>query len=519
MPGLVYPVPELEESIVRPVLFQVLGALNETLNFDPKTKILFKGEGLQIPNRNQTTSGRGSYLPELGQGNKLEVELEETYMEDAILSQAVDNRSLKPLLKDKKGGWVVRDIHAQAECRLSLVYRTSDRTEADKFRSHVYTRLSRGFTQTITNCNIEFPINESLLATLMEIWKNRVELTSSLYPDKPKQPFLEYLEECKKHNFNIKTTLTGKHKTLVFRRTIGNVAITLDTKEIAKPTEPDQQGVYRVSLSVYYHYDKPINYFIKYPIFTYNKILNPKYFDVNLDRNKVDKIPTEHSSCFLSMWDSYLNGRNTSLRGYPGVYIPGCDDWVGEITTDPSSVMVIQWLLAVDLNDPHLIYDLKTLANDGLEVNPKLLNYFSKFRTEFFTPTKLPLYFAFFGGIHELTGTDFYIDENLCIRSIKGLDPEVIYHLQFKMQLNLDLLPDDVIEEMANEDSLIIDVCRAIDSKTVEDHAPEIKPDGSVWVGDVNSIIADLPTLPYYKGKTGHVMFTVNTIAVLAVNK
>lgn len=512
MPGLVYPVPELEEAIVRPVVLQVVKALNETLGIDPKTRLLYRGDSLQIPHPKSGTSARGLYLPNLDDGGKLEVELEETYTEDNIQSQSVDTRNLKPLFEDASGNWLVRDVHALADCTLNFVYRTKDRTEADKFRSHVYTRLARGFTQTMVDCNISFPLSNQVLATMMQFWVNYNNLASKL--NEPTISFTEFLDSTCKQKYSVESNLSGKHRTVVLPRTIGGIAITLESKEISKPTDPDPSGVYRVSFSVNFRYNKPINFFIRYPIFMYNSLLNVKYFDVNLDRNYVATIPTENSDTFLSLYQDRENAKRKAARGYPGIYLPGCDDWIDQMKNYKRSEMVIQWLIAVDVEDNSLIYDLNKLSEDGLEMHPDFMSYVQQYREDFFTTKFLPLFFVFFEGTTELTPSDFYIDENLCIRAKEHLNPKRNYHLQLRLQLNLDLLPDTVVEEMCNEGTFLVDICRAISTETVEDNPPEIKPDGGVWVADVNKVIESLPTLPVYPGATASAMRTVNIITV-----
>lgn len=516
MPALTYPIPEIDETITRPLLMQVLAELARTLNFHPDTKVYYNDQGIQmLPREAETTPGANYYLPNLVNGNKLFVELEEIYPEDHILSQSVDTHYNKPLLVDESAPWHVKEIGARVDAKLSLRYRTTDKASANKFRSHVYTRLARGFTHSkIDRAGLSFPISEEVLAILMQVWINRNHLADQL--GNGKQEFLAYLHECEKHPFAVETTLAGSHPTLVFRRALGNVVITLETKELDTP-QRIEGGAYEVTLNASYYYIKPISYFVQYPIFAYNNTLNLNYFDAEYDRNADslgDIVPTKHSNVLLSIFDQWENRRRVSIKSEHPIYLPACDDWVVKGKHPKFSVPVIQQLVGVDLNDPTLVMDLKTLEeNDGLELNPKLMTYLTKYSDRLLGEYDLPLYFAVYRGDSLLTYKDFYVDDELCLRSVAPLSPTKLYHLNLYLLTNLDLLSDETVEELSS-DTFIVDILRFIDEETVETYPPEVLDDGSVVIQDLHQCIEHLPTLPHYPGSHGHIMWTVNAIAV-----
>lgn len=521
MPSLTYPIPELEETITRPLLLQVLKELALTLNFHPDTKVYYNDQDIQIiPEEAKTTPGANYYKPNLTNGNKLFVELEEIYPEEHILAQAVDAKYNQNLLEDKNAPWFVREVGGRVSARLSMRYRTTDKTSANKFRSHVYTRLARGFTHAkIDRVGLSFPISDEVLAIIMQVWINRNKLADLLGNEK--MPFMEYLRQCEKHSFSVETNLKGEHSTLVFRRALGNVVISLDSKELSTPAKVED-GAYEVSLEASYHYIKPISFFINYPIFTYNNVLNQSYFDASYDRNADslgDLVPTTHSNTLLSIFDDFENRRRVEIKSQHPIYLPSCDDWVVKGDHPKFSVPIIQQLIGVDVLNPSLVFDLNELfTNENIEFNPKLLNYMQFNKDDLLKEYKLPIFFAVYRGDELLTYNDFYVDDDLQIKSRAPLDPTKLYHLNMYLLTNLDLLSSETTEEMCAQDNLLVDIIRFIDSDTVEKYPPEVLEDGSVVVADVETCIENLPTLPHYPGKSGHIMWTVNAIAVWTHN-
>lgn len=419
MPKIMCPIPEVYESITRPVVFEVMRNFFKYSGLPTDTPVVFNGQAVSVPQVGSTLDDSRELFARLPHTQRVSISVTESFPEGSVLTTAVLRPEQLTVFTDNDLFVSMKPVYNRTELRFTIEVRTQDQTSANQFRAALCNNFSRGFAEHLHEISYHYPIPQEFLVILFEIHQLR-EQQHGLNED-----LGAYIRRCMTPRFTSITNQIGKHHTLAIRetqlRTLGwfDTNLTLDKFE-----REDAGGSYRLSFDYVFQYDQCSAMVMQYPIMIHNQMLNPKF---------------RPSEPIYDWWAKYIeagasisdmlilsNPLWTSVGGYNGLSVPHFDDWLPK-AEPPSTLALLRILLDVNLADRHEILNLNQLGDYQLKV--EVLDYLMANPESLLKPKGGAFGLQLYEGYEVMSLGGFEVDHTLAIRSKEPLDPRKIYHL------------------------------------------------------------------------------------------
>lgn len=426
MPKVLRPIPEVYESISRPVAMEVMRRFFLYSGLPADTDIQFNGQALSVPQVGSTLDDEGNTFAKLPHTQRISISATESFPDGSVLTTAVMRPEQMTVFTDNDLHVTMKPIYKRTEIRFTINVRTQDKTSADRFRSALTTNFSRGFAEHLHEISYHYPIPQEFLVILYEIH----QLRETVHPKN--EDLGAYIRRCMTPRFTALTNQAGKHHTLVIRETQMRTLGWFDTNLTLERFEKDDTGgSYTVSFDYVFQYDQCTDMMMQYPIMIHNQVLSDRFRPSGFAYEWWNRFMDAGSS--ISDMLILSNPIWTSIGGYNGLSVPHFDDWLPPVEP-PSTLQVLRFLLSVDLADKKDVINLQHLGDFSLK--PVVLDYLMTVPQSLITPKGGAFGIQIYRGYEVSSVGGYTIDHDLNIRSVELLDPTKMYHLV--LYLNYD---------------------------------------------------------------------------------
>lgn len=521
-----YPVPNIEPSIVKPIMVQVLEKIKQDVFNDRDMKLILldhTGSSMEI---GSTLTNKGDNPLLLEESNKIIAVTSELVMNDILMSTVVDSDEMDTIWSDSKLAMYCKPTRVRTEASIQLTYKADTRQAINNWIHAYYNRLARGVSFTNIDVAYEITLPDEILAIMLEVFNKRE--TNAPYGDS----FLEYLVNNANTQPDFKNNILGKGTNMVFRELLEGLSISV-SNEVPEPTRGDS-GNYEATIEVKFYYDKPTTIVHYYPIFVHSNYINPDMFNVNLDRNK-EHIPRARAGKDLFSTLTYLQHKQQGdVYTSDGIIIPSFDDV--KLNHSPLQLApVIQLQLGVESTDQRLLLDLNLLeVETGMELHPQLLDYIKEVGTDVFTYGHSAICISVFKGKERLNSDKYYVDDNLQLRSNYDLDLRGNYHITICVLHKMHVLNKSAMAILTKYGDLATALIQYIHPQVKEVNLPKLQsnkvrntieepvvvpePDkplvDDVKEANLKSLYNAIEALPQMPKVTSSRMYLLNTIVI-----
>jgi len=282
MPNIVAPIPDVEKSITRPVVLDIARQLSLMTGMPIEAKHLYPGD-------TEESYQKGSTIGEVAQGldrDRTETPFntqlhytvtEQPFLESMSLTQArkVDN---VPFFADSKLGVLIRPVLKPTEITLEIAYRSQSKSKAHAWRHQMESRLVNYGDMNLHRAVFSYMLPLHLVDTLMEIHYLRENVAG--YGDS----FGKYLAEHSTSRLTIVANQAGNKQALTVAETYDRIIGLYDfTVSPDRGNGQEESGTWTTTFTYKFHFDKPIECNMVYPIAVHNQMLDDRYqvFDAN----------------------------------------------------------------------------------------------------------------------------------------------------------------------------------------------------------------------------------------------
>ena len=426
MPVFSLGLPEVDKSISRPVVMNIVRQLMEITGIPKTTAINYRGHS-------DSTAQQGSIMGQDERDNTIlegdsliTLEVIEKYDDNGVATTAVSRTENHPFFLDDKLGVICSPIYTNNEYELNVQYRDKSRTAVLRWRDdiRVHTSQGRGVNTHDATYHYAFPVE--FLAIIAEIHRLRENVHGY------GETLDEYIVNCSTTRLTKASTLDGKYSEYVVAenqtRIQGIFDFSVAPSEIVKGPHA---GLWQAEFTYRFYFDKPIQANIQYPIMVHNQLLDLKYIpEPSYDFDKVDKsFPLSRTNFHYFEVDQF---RKNFEHFEPVVRIPTHDEFIPD-NMAPGMVQMATVLCEVDETDKRWLCNL-----DDIEFDTEILEFFRKVEYPYLTkPYKSVFHISNYRWMFLSDYKNLSVNAALQVRTNHDLNLRDNHRVQFSMVQDL----------------------------------------------------------------------------------
>lgn len=368
MINLTRSIPEVRQSISRPIVFDVIGQLKKYIFIDDDVNIYFPGPDGYTHTVGSNEEHKQEYAPRLGSESKLLVTVTEGHNEDELSLTEFDPNKRMSIFVDPHLGIHILPVYAKMDVVVEFTYRSSSESEvqqwADMVRMYV-SKLNQRYQHDIT---YHYEFLDEYLCILGKIHEYRERQGGY------GESFSEYFLKNSSERVTLTSGTDGQEPKLSVSETQYPVVGYFDFSGIPPKLQADNSnGVFSVSFSYNFTYDRVHGLHIRYPIIVHNQ---PLPEDLIRKGKKVNSITTERirtstmTKAQMQMstfsFTSMLNNKTNLIR------LPDYDHFIPDGYLRGTGGYA-HLLMQVSPEDPYTLFNLKDMGD--YELDTDVLNF------------------------------------------------------------------------------------------------------------------------------------------------
>lgn len=495
MPNVNVALPETSQSILRPVVLDMVKQVQEITKIDPNSKIQFPGdiEIMQTAGSELGTTQNRTAI--FGADRYTFIQVEEDYNVENLGTTSIDGRGNPPVFLDEKIGVSLSPIYASYKVNINFKYRCPSKTEALKWRDDMRMRISQMRDINLHNITYTYFLPLELLTLIKIIYDKRENFLPY------SQTFQEYFTSNSTDRLKLISDAVGKDTRLAIAETQCRIIGMFGFDGIPeKPERDDSNGTWTVSFSYSFSYDKPLGCNMIYPIIVHNQLLPigyTHYYNKSIDLDKIDKeFGRSGATLFAFESDTIMN---TRINPLPYIRLPEFDDYVIPSTPRGTGTAIMA-LCEVDITDNKTLLNLNELGDIIID----------KDIMEFIKGVEYPYICKLYSSIINVTlyrnkqptyTTTIDCDNNLNVKAINSLDLRNQYRVRIALITDLTLLRKEAIDRLKRYPKAFIKLIGAI-NELLRNH-PDLQKMGDqelISNLDFSNIYAILTGMRYNNG-------------------
>ena len=489
MPMVPWEIPDVAENVSRPAALQVIRQLLQYANLPPSTPVRFAGGGGAIPVSGSTLDDVGA-TDQLPTDPRLSIDVTEEYEEENSGVVAVLRAETAPVFSDTDLDVYIRPVYERIKVTVEIKYNASDKTAAQSWERTVRRRVAQGITEKFHILDYHYPIPVEYLVILREIHRLR-ELRGG--------DGLSFPEWMRKHfepSMTVIADQAGNNPLLVIRESLTGVMGYTDFNIQPPKSEKDgDAGNWSVSFRYTFHYERPENTTMLYPIVIHNTVLSKRY--------RPDFKPIELEDYYLRRTLSatalneftYMRKLGRAWEQVPGIPIPTYDEWVPKRPLQTHQNL-FRILIGVDDADPTALVNLTALGHWALK--PSAINYMRSLPASMTTPYESVFLLQLMRKQELMPADQLIVTQGLDVRTLTNMDIKIPHRLLISMLVDLNLLSLPAKKRLCQFGAFAIELIRTIDPSVT---LPSLRLDGSISLDD---FIATLNQMAYTSANLGN---------------
>lgn len=442
MPKLKRPIPESDQTVVRPIAIGIVqDVLIDRLGMPSDMTVRYPGysEVQATPHTYLSRKYEPSGFPTT---DKITIDITEKPIDFLMNGNVVDAPEHIPLFLNRELELEMRPIYSSMEMSFNIRYRAKNKTEARRWYDYMLTKFPTKEDTWLHDIKYSFGIPQVYLEILKEI--HRLTELQAPYGDS----FDDFMMKWINPRYGYLTDQTGKNKYGVFSETqiqcLGFFDFGNEPDFGGKQNETD---TWEVEIPYILRYEKPRDVYFSYPIVIHNTVLSDRY------RGRTGFIQTHERarSYTWSMHHLQTMDKTNELRkpydNHPGRYFPSFDEFMPRLV--PENTMRVFTTLVLLNKEGHEQEDFLMNINDlsSPEYGFKLTDCLSSFLKEeapYVTiPRESAMQLTLYQGRVPINHEWIEIDENLNIRSKVKLSRRKYYHIRLSVVTDWTYLSED----------------------------------------------------------------------------
>jgi hypothetical protein len=465
MTSVVLPLPETEQSIIRPVVMSIVQDIIVNTQMPLDIQVIYPAHMDVMPQPGsllQSNSREATYEPK----TRLTVEVEEKYGSSYIGSNVITRTDMKPVFHDTKLDVFIKPIYTKSKMTLNLKYSHISRNAILQWRDNLRMRLSQTFDSFLNNIDYHYLLPYKYLDLLRLIYQYRQNIGG--YSDN----YNTWIGENSSNRITQVSTLVGSDPRIGIREKQIRLLALIEFDTLLGEPEKDHDGtLWTISFVYKFNYMKPIGCNMSYPLMIHNQLLPEEYIIPSLD-TQVDRILPETADQLIGSlrdFEIYRLSDRYSGKTKP-LQLPYFDDFY-PMTAPTYTTGIFHALCQITPTNLTSLLNLNHL--DYIVLDPCILSYFS---TEY--PYLTQIYKSFYHlELYEddilMGDQSLTVDANLDVSSTSPLDIRKRYHVRLSMIIDFKPIYRAAFDRFRKYPCAVVNTVTAISNAL--DRFPEIQ--------------------------------------------
>lgn len=456
MPNAILMIPNTGQSVMRPIVIDMVEQLKHLTNISSKVPIFFPDSSNTMSQKGTTLDDVDNRLARLATTKRVQIEVEEDYEPQDVLNTAVAQYEHNPVWYDDKLGVRVSPVYSPTNITINFRYITSSKEDAMLWRNNIRVHMSISRDINVHEIRYHYNLPPAILALIAQVHSNREENYG--YGDSLENYTLSHGTP----RLRLVGGSDGKSQALSVAERQSRIVGMFDFEGVPEKMTSEESGMWSIGFSYKFSYDKPLAAHMRYPIIIHNQLLPEEfvtYTEHYYDPAKEDK-DFRHS--LDNMW--HFESDRIMERLVPtntSVIVPSFDDFTLDQYV-PYSVTALRLLVTVE-KDLHKLFNLRELGDH--QIAPSVLRFIEEVEYRYITtPFKSVLGFSLYRDKSLTSGGSLRIDENLDVWSTRPIDPRRQHRVRFYIMTNWDMVDQDAIDRVAKYPDAIVDIVDSIDN-------------------------------------------------------
>lgn len=454
MPNISLPTTEVNSSVIRPAILDIVRQVKEITKIPKDARVSFVGElEAAYQKGSAMTQGTGDRV-DLPFTDKVTIEVESEFNETNVLSAAVRQTEHAPIFNDPSLGVVIKPIYAKYDFSINFTFRSDSETDGSNWRNAIKSHISMMRDVNMHDITYHYVVPKEYVAILTEIHRLRENV----------EPYGDDLETyLSTHSTTRMTAISnqsGSQRELgVAEKQIRILGLYDFNISPPKQSRDEAGSAWNTTFTYRVSFDVPVMVNMNYPIMIHNQMLTYPYIDDETSYN-LDNVDKRYSlgTGDLSHFESNVD-TDKAMKRSQVVRIPVFDEFVPTSQVHATQPMFTA-LCSVDETNKKILLNLKDLGDFSLD--PDVI----KFLTEEYQYLTLPYKSIFHISLYKWSAlsTDkrIYVDSQLNVQARDDLSLRANHRVVFSAVTDISMVDRKALFRLKNHREAAIKVLKAI---------------------------------------------------------
>jgi hypothetical protein len=456
MPNLALSISNLESSVERPVIYDVIRQVMQITQISSETPIRFYGDEGKAAQQNSTLSKNLLIENKWDYDEKITIEVDEDFDRDRILSIAVKGPENNPVFQDTALGIVLKPIYSPTDVTIHVKYRARDKNQASRWRNDIRTATALMRDINLHELSYHYNLPTAAIVLLQEMYRLREKI------DGYGQSWDEYFTEHLTSTASVVTNLSGQEGVWAVAEKQIRVQGWFEFEGV--PDKPDKEGehdTWTTSFSYRFRYDKPIQCNLVYPLVVHNQLLGGRYRPTEPAYSLHDQ-----QRRFTQSGKAYATFETDTealqYRGSKGISIPSFDEFAPN-SIPSATVRVLTAMTTILPAERRELFNLGDLGK--LNLDSDVLAFISKSEYAFMADTYASIFcLNLYRDSFLQASKSLQISSDLQIRSVLALPLRRTSRVRLSLVVDFSYLKAGTLERLRNYPNAAIKIAKAIDA-------------------------------------------------------
>lgn len=454
MPNISLTLPGTDQSITRPIVYDIISQIQDITKISKDTKVFYGGDIQKSKTPGTSIDSTDERFAMFNTNNIMFIEVEEDFDHDTLGSTAVTRPEQQPVFIDPELGIHIKPVYATTNIVINFKYRCIGKTEALRWRDDIRMRVSQLRDINIHDLTYHYllPLDLLLLLKLVHQTKELVEPYNETYE--------QYIMRNSTDRLTVVGDLIAQDARLAISETQCRVVGIYNWDGIPEKPEREESGVWTVSFSYRFSFEKPIGCHMKYPIMVHNNLLPPHYTTFTNGEQDLYHVPKYATLSLGALAGFEADTISDARRSHePIIRLPRFDDFeIKHVPTGSGTVLIA--LCQVD-EDKRTLANLTELGDIALDSD--ILQFIKDVEYPYVTSIyKSIINISLYRNEH-LTWTDtIQCSSSLSISALEDLNLRDVHRIRLSLITDLTLLPRDALERVRRYPKVLVKIIAAM---------------------------------------------------------
>lgn len=443
--------PEIEESVTRPIIFDIMRQVQVHTGMAEDLKVYYAGDVGKLPQAGSTIDDSHRDI-RMESARYLFLEVEEKFDDNYFHSMAVTQIEHPPLFIDRALGLFIYPSYTRSSVEISVNYQTPSKTEAFRWMDTIRIRLAR-YANVITHSITYHYLLPSELLDLLQVIHGLRESVKAYGQD-----IGEYIAQMASPRLRVLGDLRGGSLNLGVSETQARILGLFRSEDLPdRPTRDDKSGTWSNKFIYTFTYDRPIACTIRYPIMIHNQLLPEKYLTIVRQYSDPGNNPKLYSlsNHSLSEFEPGARAAQSGPDDYP--ILPIFDDWLPP-QVPPGTGQLFAALCELETDHPNTLLNLSHLGE--MAIDSDVLTFIKESEYPYLGVLyDSILHLTLYRGNAMASSGTLETTAELDVSSVRELDWRVNHRVLMSLVTNIVFLKQSAIDRLRQyKDGLVLEI-------------------------------------------------------------